>query len=149
MASFISASSATKNSTLFRIPIGEKTHVRFLIFFNHADREQYDQICIERRPKAEEGIYYATYTADVPNDMMAKQKSVRSLIECHGIKDTVGYIQDTMELLSIDTEHFKSVDIMSPIYPTITIPVSKFLEKRQLILRILEDSLVSETYSLQ
>lgn len=138
----------TKPKTFFSIPTAERTHTKLTLYFNHGDRDQFDTICVERLPKQEKGIYYITYTGDVPNGKYARSMKSRSILEASGLNTVLDYIKDTFDLLEIDTQNFKSVDIMTSVYPCITTNIGTMLEKRELLLRIIEDSLVSERFEL-
>ena len=132
----------------FKLPLPGRFDTKISLYFNHADRDEYDIVTMDRRPKSEEGTYYITYTCDVPNSQSYLTKKTRSVLEADGIRGATDYLKDLLDLLEIDTQTFKSVDIMISMYPTITVSIESLLKKKQTLLRLFEDSLASEKYVL-
>lgn len=145
-----SASSSVEDTEAksFRIPLPGRFDTKVSIYFNHVDRDEFDVVTLERRPKSENGTYYITYTADVPNSQSYLSRKSRCVLEADGLQDAMDYIRDLVDLLELDTKTFKSVDIMMSVYPTVTLPVSSLLAKKKTLLRLIEDSLVAEKYVL-
>jgi hypothetical protein len=145
-----SASSSVEDTEAksFRIPLPGRFDTKVSIYFNHVDRDEFDVVTLERRPKSENGTYYITYTADVPNSQSYLSRKSRCVLEADGLQDAMDYIRDLVDLLELDTLTFKSVDIMMSVYPTVTLPISSLLAKKKTLLRLIEDSLVAERYLL-
>lgn len=128
------------------------TIVHCVIYLNHVDRKEYDCVMFRRKPgfqNGKGGPIYICYYSDVPNNLTPTQSQNKSryILLTDSIKGVQDYVEDMLDLITLDMTPFEKMDIDTCLYPSVTLSPSTASERRRLILRCIEDSLSSERIS--